>query len=489
MQHSLDIDTVRSDKTDDDVEARIIAAYHESRREMIKQLRKKNYLAALKKFFLDQKQEEHNFLSKATVALKRVNHKNKRSLMRQHLVERARWARAGIKSTVIVTNHDQEFLVHNRLKIFSNNQEVVSYRYSQTCIFLLTAYTFCSIIALILWPITGKMPRHDSKPFYFASYLIALTPGICLLLLYIHSKWSSKIEANDKKFTYNFHVGLNELLLWTTLILSWLLFIISISTAVYFTWCINNGGPHDGEVVFAKSYVYQSWLASFVSSFLPFGFLVAHISQFPLHSFISPESFISVRIFRILRRLRHYPEHWHKFEFRKDLSNKLEILAIYCERRLSRSFGKSAYNRDEYRLTCSEMARYFRELQRWLFTPKKDTREVMVTILNDYLIASTSGDWDSIKRSSESSPNIKPSLLLGVWNACRCLIVATLPIIGLVIYSNFKPRINIPDIYFAIAGGWALINLLFMFDPNLSARIAIFKDSSQWFTGANKEGQ
>ena len=125
-----------------------------------------------------------------------------------------------------------------------------------------------------------------------------------------------------------------------------------------------------------------------------------------------------------------------------------------------------------------EIATTIRLTNRWIISPKADTREFLNQRLITFLEHSLTGEWDSMERTQPEDLAIHLSLKARIWEVCRTLILAALPPLGAFAYHLMHPKAELPALVTGVVVLWPILILAAAVDPDFKSKVAIFKDAT-----------
>lgn len=130
-----------------------------------------------------------------------------------------------------------------------------------------------------------------------------------------------------------------------------------------------------------------------------------------------------------------------------------------------------------------------REKERWLITPKADTREVLLERLSDFLSVFLTGAWDLLEAAEGDLPRALPTVR-GIMRMARAVIIGFLPaaLFGAgrhwQVFSLGSPL----DDY--VLGGlalWGLVSLISVSDPLFKENLSAVKEIVSMIRGGGKK--
>src|SRR5258708_9902407 len=164
--------------------------------------------------------------------------------------------------------------------------------------------------------------------------------------------------------------------------------------------------------------------------------------------------------------------------------NSLEEAATYAETYIpSRLRSKDAATDAWFKNSMGQVAASIRDKKKWVLTPKQDTYDILITNITVTLICIVNGNWDALERTdvfkgarSQTAPSFL-SLLLRIF---RTLVVAILPLSGLIVFL-LTPMANAltgttRDIFAILVSLWFGITILRSIDKDFDAKFSILND-------------
>ena len=204
-----------------------------------------------------------------------------------------------------------------------------------------------------------------------------------------------------------------------------------------------------------------------------------------------PSSIIALRLLDVLHRLDKHPERWLSIRLRHSILADIEVVAYCFETCLLRRLPcpnpeTAAWQKRAF----DEIAKRLRLVQRWILTPKADTRDQVIRYLSDFLDCFLRGDWDTLAGDWGSTENKTPESFVvpihwttRILSVCHTLTIAGLPLLGAAIFHWMRPKIEFPPTAIAVMVAWPMLIVLATLDPDFKTKVAMFKDAASLLPG------
>lgn len=206
--------------------------------------------------------------------------------------------------------------------------------------------------------------------------------------------------------------------------------------------------------------------------------------RFSKMSFLN--SFVINELLIVLLMLEKQPRQWNNMGYKKKLIAHVEEIAAIIERRMpSASTSEDGPANKWVKTIAEEIATGFRELIKWIITPKLDTREKLIAYISDCLVLASQGDWDRFPRSTPEKIPTPEAMRQKAIKLLRTLFIAFLPVSILTVISRVGNNMS-PTIYTYISVGsyiWAILTLLSSLDPEYNVKLNTVKSLSELITG------
>jgi hypothetical protein len=183
----------------------------------------------------------------------------------------------------------------------------------------------------------------------------------------------------------------------------------------------------------------------------------------------------------ILWEVEDRPSRWAEVDFKRQLITQLEKVAFCIDRYLPRRLRTGDMATDGWLEESSEqIAAGVRDLVKWVFTPKRDTREQFISRIALSFEYAARGEWDNFERvppEKLSRPEILRTRIRTIFGA---LLSAAVPVLLLLLLKNLKIVVE-PILTYLTVGAyvWAALTFLARLDPDYAAKLTAIKDISQ----------
>jgi hypothetical protein len=214
-----------------------------------------------------------------------------------------------------------------------------------------------------------------------------------------------------------------------------------------------------------------------------------------------PQAYVVRRLFYALRRLEVAGSEWTDVGVRSQVIADIDGASLLVRHSLFRSFRSQDPTTSQWRARqAKNISAAFSEKQRWLMTPKADTREVLLDWLARSLVALLSGAWDELdlliegERPGEAAESdLRGRQINAVLSGLRTLAVALLPVLLFVVARRFD---LLHDMAPALQGyaelallGWGVLVLLFMLDPGgMKEKISAMREATSILRPEKEKG-
>ena len=198
-----------------------------------------------------------------------------------------------------------------------------------------------------------------------------------------------------------------------------------------------------GQIVFlVTAGVFGGAVIIFMTSALYIALLMA-IRAWSQHH--HRDAFVVRKLFDVLRKLETAGSQWMDLDFRAEIAAEIGGAGVLVRQSLFRNFrGRDAATLQWRSRQAVRISAAFAEKQRWLMTPKTDTREVLLGWLARSVVALLSGAWDELELLIDDQPagEAESRAWRGRWTAAllsrlRTLAVGVLPVLLFVIARRF----------------------------------------------------
>ena len=181
---------------------------------------------------------------------------------------------------------------------------------------------------------------------------------------------------------------------------------------------------------------------------------------------------------------------WRYPRDRSAIATALDRGASTIRGRLFRDFKNTEYTiRLIQNQTASNMAESLREKQLWLATPKKDTRQVLLSHLSSMLIALLQGDWDEFDKVKQFEYPKAKRLTIMI-DITRILTISVLPLVivyGGLHFLNLEIELPLRGYVQGAALIWAMLTLITAIDPSIKDKVSEMKDLFSLGTRSEKK--
>jgi hypothetical protein len=183
----------------------------------------------------------------------------------------------------------------------------------------------------------------------------------------------------------------------------------------------------------------------------------------------------------VLFTIETQPKKWGDTMFKKSLIQMIETLANSFELYLPARLDDTKTNlHNSLKDTAEQMAAATRELIKWIYTPKKDTRQHLINRIASDFICVASGDWDNFPRLTPDKSRPRKVII----NRLKAIVVTvttgTLPILLIYFIHHW---IGIDEAIFKslLIGAyiWAALTILSLLDTSYNSKITILKEVAQ----------
>lgn len=201
------------------------------------------------------------------------------------------------------------------------------------------------------------------------------------------------------------------------------------------------------------------------------------------------DAFIIQRFVHILHSIEKNPHKWGEVRFKRTLIVGLEEVANYFEFYLAfRLRSGNLYNDQWLRDTSEQIAAGIRSLERWIYTPKPDTRERLIKLLARNLVLAGTGAWDSLDRITPEKLSRPELIRTRVQTVLAALLSGAVPIlvVHIVKYSGVLDESTLKPLMLS-AYLWAMVTVLTHLDASFSAKLANVKELTQWLPFPGKK--
>lgn len=189
-----------------------------------------------------------------------------------------------------------------------------------------------------------------------------------------------------------------------------------------------------------------------------------------------PDAIVLDGLINILHRVAKSPERWPDLSFRRELASRIEEVALAIQ------FGFPGRLRISNPITNSwvrevsvEQAAAVRELEKWLMTPKADTRDRFIERTREMLERCATGDWDALERRPPEKLTAK-QLGRRLTESVVRVIAAFIPIGILLTVRETVDAVVVPEYLYVFAIVWTIGALITWLDPQVVQRVAQQKD-------------
>jgi hypothetical protein len=204
-----------------------------------------------------------------------------------------------------------------------------------------------------------------------------------------------------------------------------------------------------------------------------------------------PYAFLIRYLMEAVRQLEAAGERWTDIEVRAELMAKIARAGAIVRGPLFRSFRCRDGATFIWRMQQTNLiSAALLEKQRWLITPKADTREVLLEWFARTIVALVSGTWDDLELLLEGESPGEPAQALSSWRrarnlafgASRTVSVAILPALLFVAgsWANLFNGMSSGVVDYIRVGlfVWAAVSLMFMLDPLIKDKIEALKQAA-----------
>ncbi|MBI5953695.1 MAG: hypothetical protein HY865_18735 [Chloroflexi bacterium] len=190
-----------------------------------------------------------------------------------------------------------------------------------------------------------------------------------------------------------------------------------------------------------------------------------------------PDSVIIDGLLNILYTVEKFPQKWDNLITKKYILNTLDEIGSATSKDLPKTLQTAHTATNIWTSqTYEQIAASFYSLQKWVITPKKDTREFLISRIAKDLTLTALGNWDQLEKNEPSKVS-RTQRIHQIANIFRTLLIAVLPLSVLyVIQISIDLQGDLLN-YSKIGGFiWAVVTLLNLLDPSLNKKIVLIKD-------------
>jgi hypothetical protein len=212
----------------------------------------------------------------------------------------------------------------------------------------------------------------------------------------------------------------------------------------------------------------------------------------------APQAYVAYRLLRSLYLLNRAGAQWAEPDFRARAVADIAFAADIISKNLFRPFQVGDRRTLAWREQQSlRIGAALMEKQKWLITPKQDTREILTRDLSQAILDIVSGNWDQLELSDQITdnggdiPNRRTRIMRGILNITRTLCVAFSPAFIYVVAEklNFVGDISPPMSGYVKIGllVWVALSLMFMIDPSFREKITAMREAAQLLKPGGKK--
>jgi hypothetical protein len=176
-------------------------------------------------------------------------------------------------------------------------------------------------------------------------------------------------------------------------------------------------------------------------------------------------------LIRMLSTAEMNEKHWSNINFKNNIMLGLERIAIMSEHELPLALtahdGATNY---WFAKTAKEIGAGFRNLKKWILTPKDNTRELFINHIKNDLISAINGSWDNFEKCPPETIQIQQlgggkikSILGDVFSG-----ILPLGLVWLLKYLGFEFNGIGFDYLITAAVGWTILSILSIFNPSIN---------------------
>jgi hypothetical protein len=193
-----------------------------------------------------------------------------------------------------------------------------------------------------------------------------------------------------------------------------------------------------------------------------------------------PNAVVAELLLEVLQKTEKQKREWKSIEFKREIIRKLEEIADCIERHFPWRLRSGNPGTDFWqRQTAEQISAGVRNLMRWVYTPKEDTRQEFIKRVSSYLVLAISDDWDGFERVEPPTVS-RPELLRSrLKTAVTAVFSALVPLAVLLIVKQLN-LIEGPVLTYLTVGAyiWTGLSLLSNVDPSYGSKFAAIKDIS-----------
>ena len=336
-------------------------------------------------------------------------------------------------------------------------------------LFLITVY---APIGIGPWLLGRSLPRFDDKflngwwdifPYIFVAFILGWT---VMALPTFPMVFASRRASEYFQFP--------------TLMIAWMMGgSIVYATVAYGVIMRSGDTPNEYERAIAIAFVS---IVAFIGFLFMGAYLIALLDRGlgMRRKRLCPNAVVADLFLEVLRKTETQQRDWKNVEFKRETIRKLEEIAGCIENDLPLRLRSGNSGTDFWqRQTAEQMSAGVRNLTRWVYTPKEDTRQQFIKRVSSYLVLAISDDWDGFERVEPQTVS-RPELLRSrLKTAVTALLSALVPLLVLLAVKQLN-LIEGPVLTYLTVGAfiWTGLSLLSTVDPSYGSKLSAMKDLS-----------
>jgi hypothetical protein len=201
------------------------------------------------------------------------------------------------------------------------------------------------------------------------------------------------------------------------------------------------------------------------------------------------DQFMVVTLFDAMKELEGAGEKWTDVDLRSLVATRISTASVIARRFLFRKFEVADVSFLRWKThQANSVADALSEKQRWLMTPKSDTRGFLLTSLSRSIVALLSGAWDDLEKKEPAEVSDMQDQVVSRWrktesvllSSFRTFSVAVLPVGVFLLGRSFGLLSDLDSqvlVYTEIGlFVWVMLIIAFTLDPQLKDKISSGKD-------------
>ena len=223
-------------------------------------------------------------------------------------------------------------------------------------------------------------------------------------------------------------------------------------------------------------------MIAYVSAVLIMSYLLALVNRALImrRKRMWPNAVVADLFLDVLWKTEKHPQEWKEVEFKREVIRKLEEIAHCIEDDLPFRLRTGNAGADFWqKQTAEQIGAGVRNLMRWVYTPKEDTRQQFINRTSNYLVLVLNGDWDGFERAEPQTVS-RPELLRSrLKTAVTAVLSAMVPLLILLVVKRLNLIEGVVLSYLTVGAFiWTGLSLLSQVDPSYGSKLAAIKDIS-----------